>query len=45
MKKNWDEKYGDRMVKLVIIGTHLDQAAISADLDKLLTPEDQLKLY
>ena len=44
MKKNWDEKYGDRMVKLVIIGTHLDQAAISADLDKLLTPEDQLKL-
>ena len=28
IKKNWDPKYGDRMIKLVIIGTHLDKKAI-----------------
>lgn len=32
--KDWDPKYGDRMVKLVIIGRNLDRAAISAELDK-----------
>ena len=36
MKKNWDNTYGDRMIKLVIIGTHLDREKISADLDKVL---------
>ncbi len=36
MKKDWDEKVGDRMIKLVIIGQHLDKKAISDDLDKCL---------
>jgi len=36
MKKDWDEKVGDRMVKLVIIGQHLDRKAIEAELDKCL---------
>ena len=37
IKKNWDAKYGDRMIKLVIIGTHLDKKAISDLLDTALT--------
>lgn len=34
--KNWDEKAGDRMIKLVFIGRNLDKEAISAELDTLL---------
>ena len=34
--KNWDEKVGDRMIKLVFIGKKLDEKAISDELDKLL---------
>ena len=34
--KNWDEKAGDRMIKLVFIGQKLDKDAISAELDQLL---------
>ncbi len=34
--KNWDEKVGDRMIKLVFIGRKLDKEAISAELDALL---------
>lgn len=34
--KNWDEKAGDRMIKLVFIGQKLDKEAISAELDTLL---------
>ena len=36
MRKDWDEKVGDRMIKMVIIGRHLDRAMIEADLDKCL---------
>lgn len=36
MKKDWDEKYGDRMIKLVIIGQHLDKEKISNELDSCL---------
>ena len=39
IKKNWDPKYGDRMIKLVIIGTHLDKKAISDLLDTALTDD------
>lgn len=34
--KNWDEKAGDRMIKLVFIGRNLDKEKISAELDRLL---------
>jgi len=36
MKKDWDEKVGDRMIKLVIIGQHLDREQIEKDLDACL---------
>ena len=36
MKKDWDETVGDRMIKLVVIGQHLDRKQIEADLDSCL---------
>lgn len=36
MRKDWDEKVGDRMIKMVIIGRHLDRKQIEADLDSCL---------
>lgn len=33
--KDWDEKYGDRMVKLVFIGQGLDKEKIKEELDKI----------
>jgi G3E family GTPase len=36
VKKDWDEKYGDRMEKLVFIGQNLDRKAIETELDKCL---------
>ena len=35
-KETWDEKYGDRMIKLVLIGQHMDKAKLEADLDSCL---------
>jgi G3E family GTPase len=34
--KDWDDKYGDRMVKIVFIGQHLDKEAIIKQLDACL---------
>lgn len=34
--KDWDETYGDRMIKLVFIGQNLDTRALSDALDKCL---------
>lgn len=36
MLRDWDPVYGDRMIKLVIIGQNLDREAISAELDRCL---------
>lgn len=36
LMRDWDETYGDRMIKLVIIGQHLDRHAITDALDKCL---------
>ncbi len=33
---DWDERYGDRMAKIVFIGQHLDTEQISKDLDECL---------
>jgi G3E family GTPase len=35
IKKDWDEFYGDRMVKLVYIGQGIDKDEISKELDKI----------
>ena len=37
LRKEWDEKYGDRMNKLVFIGQNLDKEKISKELDACLT--------
>lgn len=34
--RDWDEVYGDRMIKIVFIGQHLDKAAITEALDECL---------
>ena len=36
LRKDWDEKYGDRMQKIVFIGQHLDKKYIAQELDKCL---------
>lgn len=41
LRRDWDEKYGDRMIKLVFIGQDLDQKAFEGALDKCIEkPED-----
>ena len=35
LQKDWDEKYGDRMVKIVFIGKNMDKEAICEALDKV----------
>lgn len=36
MQKDWDSEVGDRMIKLVVIGRHLDKEQITKDLDACL---------
>ncbi|WP_274972307.1 GTP-binding protein [Bacteroides fluxus] len=36
LMRDWDEKYGDRMQKIVFIGQHLDKEQLAHDLDECL---------
>ena len=36
LRKEWDPEVGDRMIKIVFIGQHLQKEAITAELDKCL---------
>lgn len=38
LRRDWDDRYGDRMVKLVFIGQHLDRASLTSLLDSCLEP-------
>lgn len=39
---DWDEVWGDRVTKLVMIGIHLDRAKIEQSLDQALLTEEEL---
>lgn len=41
----WDDKYGDRMNELVIIGQNLDEVKITAELEACLCSEEEYALY
>lgn len=36
LMRDWDDKYGDRMQKIVFIGQHMDKEQIIRDLDECL---------
>ena len=36
LRRDWDEKYGDRMQKIVFIGQHLDKPALEKFMDSCL---------
>ncbi len=40
LREEWDEKYGDRMQKIVFIGKNMDKEAICRMLDSCLAEED-----
>ena len=35
LRKDWDEKYGDKMIKLVFIGKNMDKKQIFDELDNI----------
>ncbi|MDE6683208.1 MAG: cobalamin biosynthesis protein CobW, partial [Muribaculaceae bacterium] len=36
LRRDWDEEYGDRMIKLVFIGRDLDREKLAQELDDCL---------
>jgi len=45
LMKKWDKEFGDRMNELVIIGTGLDEAQITGELQKCLLNADEMKKW
>ncbi|MFT4325987.1 MAG: GTP-binding protein [Candidatus Woesearchaeota archaeon] len=43
IKKEWDQRFGDRRQEIVFIGIDLDQEQITKDLDACLLSEEELK--
>jgi len=43
IREDWDDEFGDRMVRLCIIGKNLNRKAIAAELDKLLCTKDEIE--
>jgi G3E family GTPase len=44
IKERWQEPYGDRQQELVIIGMHMDKAALTAEFDACLLTESEIAL-
>jgi G3E family GTPase len=42
LKDEWDEKFGDRMIELVVIGIDMDKEAVKASLDRCLLTEEEM---
>jgi hypothetical protein len=42
--ENWDEKYGDRINKIVFIGLDMDRPALTGELDKCLLTDDEMDM-
>ncbi len=43
LMRDWDEEYGDRMIKLVVIGKNLDKKQIDEFFDSCMSPADVRK--
>ena len=43
IREDWDDKVGDRMVRLCIIGKNLDKKAIASILDRCLCTEEEIE--
>lgn len=43
-KKDWDSKVGDRMIKLVFIGIHLNKETVCASLDQCLLKKNNTRI-
>ena len=39
LMRDWDKQYGDRMIKIVFIGQHLDKEMLTKQLDACLAAE------
>ncbi|KPC73785.1 cobalamin biosynthesis protein CobW [Thermoactinomyces vulgaris] len=44
IQMEWDEKYGDRMTELVMIGIDMDHAQIEAQLDAILLTDEEMEM-
>lgn len=43
VRERWDERWGDRLTEMVMIGIGMDRAALEAELDECLLTEEEMK--